>query len=266
VFVLLFVLFCSIPCALSACTCGQYNECSCLTSLPYPFSQSATINITFYHGMLSFQQIFGYNTLNTFTFQGNYLTPQGAVCVATQEVGWCVLLENFSNNGRYSSGTITSTFVKLGTVWTGNHGTFKISSTVTDDPPSGGNPPPPASQFCINQCPGAGSQECNCRPGDGCYCCANWQSNGCTQLAGVPMLQYLQSTVVFDGVVWFMSSSQVVNPEWICTVSSQVQGTLCLSFKDLDFTSNTISGNAEMVYATQHASNQTSLGFFRITS
>jgi len=265
-FIILLVLSCCfIAHARGACTCSQYNECSCFTSLPYPFAQSATINITYFHGMLSFQQIFGKDTVNTFTFQGSNLSPQGAVCVATQEVGWCVLLENFNNNGQYSSGTITSTLVKLGTVWTGNHGTFKIANTGSSVT-SVRDGPPPAAQLCNNQCNSQTSQECNCKPGSGCYCCTNKPINTCTQLAGIPMFQNLQSTVVFGGSIWFMASSQVANPESLCTVNAQVSGTLCLFFTNLNFGQSSISGNAYTVFTNQNSSNETSLGYFRITS
>jgi len=214
--------------------------------------------------MLSFQQIFGFNSVNTFSFSGDNLAPQGAICVATEQVGWCVLLVNFTNNGYWSSGRMISTFVKDGTVWTGNHGDFKIVSSLNGVEARDG--PVPPTQLCANQCGGGASEQCRCNPGSGCYCCTGNLSpiSGCTQVTGMGITQYLQSTMVFNGIVWFIASSNVAIPESVCSVNAQMEGTLCLFFKNLSFSQGGISGYAYMVYTTQHSSNETNLGFFRI--
>ncbi len=61
---------------------------------------------------------------------GSYLSPQGAICISTEQVGWCLLLESFQNDGRSAVGTIISTFVENGVIWTGNHGSFHVVSFI----------------------------------------------------------------------------------------------------------------------------------------
>jgi len=188
------------------------------------------------------------------------------MCISTEEVGWCVLLLNFSNDGHSASGTAVSTFVKDDSVWTGSLGAFKIVSSQSTSRKEitfaeiSDYDPVPAAQ-CRAQC--HAGPDCNCAPGKGCYCCADRPMSTCVQLGGVVDLKFMQATVFFNGLTWFMSSSQVARPQSICAINSEMTGTLCLVFNNLNFNRG-IDGDANLVYIVGQSHSPIGLGAFHI--
>lgn len=69
------------------------------------------------------------NYYNSKITSGPYITPEGATCISTDFVSWCVLLVNYYNDAQRASADIVSTFVSSGNVWTCNQGSFSVKAT-----------------------------------------------------------------------------------------------------------------------------------------
>eukprot|EP00026_Physarum_polycephalum_P014263 Phypoly_transcript_14756.p1 GENE.Phypoly_transcript_14756~~Phypoly_transcript_14756.p1 ORF type:complete len:268 (+),score=13.25 Phypoly_transcript_14756:89-892(+) len=229
----------------AACVNGP-NSSACSLTLPTSFNVNTTVNITFSQGTLTFQQIFGNFLVNTFSFQASSPAPEGATCSSNEQLSWCLLFVNYANNGQTASADIVSTFVQRGSVWTGDQGSYYVRS-------NGDLQSSVATSEFIESAPlvcGRCVPGCYCTPGRGCLCCpSNNVQDTCVQLAGVGDIKYLQATVVFDNLVWFISSSYVSAPQPVCTVNDQIVGpTLCIDFVDLTFNPSGIYGNVVLIY------------------
>jgi len=224
------------------CACSQ-TYCTCSSQLPQPFRKQAVVNITYSSDMIQVVQSYGGMSINSFSYPNN----DAATCVATEELGWCIVFFNLTTGNNWAVGSVVSTFAHDQEYYNVNQGLFKLhesdSAVVVPRPAIHAS----SADICSGLC---GRTGCTCPAQSGCSCCPAGAapSDSCVLLDGRRQILFLQASVQFGGQFWLLSTSQVQHPQVVCTLNSHQPGVVCLSLPGVSFGSSGISGAAYVVY------------------
>jgi len=223
-------------------------------------SSQACIVVSVENAVLKFQQYYADALMNEMTFQIHNPPLDGSNCVASEELGWCLLLTNFYTNSTMASGTLISTLSDQqgNNILTNTQGSFHVNHHTSVSPMVRMVVADPCSELCLQ------SGGCKCMQNTGCYCCSNPTiTHTCVQVGGVAEIRFLRSTLYVGGSLWLTSVSRGDIPQPVCAVNDSGKTLVCSYINDLEYTRG-IRGSTSSVIITEHTKEHIFSGDFII--
>jgi len=250
---------------------GKINQPSISTNvsrISLPIFNTACVNITVDDSIINVVQIYGGAVVNTFSPVQDVPLTMVSNCYANQLIGWCLLLTNFSSNGNFTSGNLTSVFSAGNALTTVSivmqQGVFSVVDPSSSSEESLRTRSP--SDQCQRSCP----------PKGGCdktssYCCSDTtapdSAQVCASLNGVLDVKILHTLLFVDGTDWLTATMSGDNPTTSCAIHPDFDGKyVCLDIAALQYQGKSAKGNVAITITTDGVTQNVALGNFNMKS